>query len=92
MSTATNQATIATVEKIRAQFPALERQEGGYPVAYFDRPGGTQVPRHVVEASSDYHYHHNSNTHWGYATSNETDATIRNGREALADLLNAGPA
>jgi cysteine desulfurase family protein (TIGR01976 family) len=91
MSTVANQSTIAPVEKIRAQFPALERQEGGYPVAYFDGPGGTQVPRPVVEAISNYLYHHNANTHWGYATSNETDATIRNGRAALADLLNAKP-
>jgi cysteine desulfurase family protein (TIGR01976 family) len=91
MSTATNKTPITPVEKIRAQFPALERREGGYPVAYFDGPGGTQVPRPVVEAMSDYLYHHNSNTHWGYATSNETDATIRNGRAALADLLNASP-
>jgi cysteine desulfurase family protein (TIGR01976 family) len=91
MGTAANQSGIASVEKIRAQFPALERQEGGYPVAYFDSPGGTQVPRSVVEAISDYLYHHNSNTHWGYPTSNETDATIREGREALADLLNAKP-
>ena len=91
MSTATNAPGITTVEGIRARFPALERHEGGYPVAYFDGPGGTQVPRPVVEAISDYLYHHNSNTHWGYATSNETDATIRSGRAALADLLNAGP-
>ena len=89
MSTAANSTGIASVENIRAQFPALERHEGGYPVAYFDGPGGTQVPRSVVEAVSDYLYHHNSNTHWRYATSNETDATIRNGRAALADLLNA---
>jgi cysteine desulfurase family protein (TIGR01976 family) len=91
MSTAANQSGIASVEKIRARFPALERHEGGHPVAYFDGPGGTQVPRSVVEAISDYLYHHNSNTHWGYPTSNETDATIRKGREALADLLNAKP-
>ena len=91
MSTATNKTSITPVEKIRAQFPALERHEGGYPVAYFDGPGGTQVPRPVVEAVSDYLYHHNSNTHWGYPTSNETDATIRDGRAALADMLNASP-
>jgi cysteine desulfurase family protein (TIGR01976 family) len=91
MRTSANQTSIASVEDIRAQFPALERQEGGCPVAYFDGPGGTQVPRAVVEAISDYLYHHNSNTHWGYATSNETDATIRNGRAAMADLLNAKP-
>lgn len=91
MSTSANKSSIASVEEIRPQFPALERREGGYPVAYFDGPGGTQVPRPVVEAISDYLYHHNSNTHWGYATSNETDLTIRNGRAAMADLLNASP-
>ncbi|MGE5326134.1 MAG: cysteine desulfurase-like protein [Deltaproteobacteria bacterium] len=91
MSTSANQTTNASVDRIRAQFPALERREGGFTVAYFDGPGGTQVPRPVVEAISDYLFHHNSNTHWGYATSNETDATIRNGRMALADLLNAKP-
>ncbi len=91
MTITQSKSGIAPVEEIRAQFPALERREGGYPVAYFDGPGGTQVPRSVVEAISDYLYHHNSNTHWGYATSNETDATIRNGRAALADLLNASP-
>ncbi|TAM82466.1 MAG: cysteine desulfurase-like protein [Acidobacteria bacterium] len=91
MNTATNQTAIAPVKEIRAQFPALERREGGYPVAYFDGPGGTQVPCPVVEAISDHLYHHNSNTHWGYATSNETDETIRNGRAALAALLNSSP-
>ena len=91
MSHSADPTSIASVEKIRAQFPALDRQEGGYSVAYFDGPGGTQVPRPVVEAVSDYLYHHNSNTHWGYPTSNETDATIRDGRAALADMLNASP-
>ena len=34
-----------SVEQIRAAFPALERRHAGLPVAYFDGPGGTQVPR-----------------------------------------------
>jgi cysteine desulfurase family protein (TIGR01976 family) len=92
MNPAPRPGRITPVEKVRAQFPALERAQNGYPVAYFDGPGGTQVPRPVVEAMSDYLYHHNANTHWAYATSSETDATIRNGRAALADFLNASPA
>jgi len=91
MSTAANPAGIAPVEAIRARFPALERRQGGHPVAYFDGPGGTQVPRPVAEAISDYLFHHNANAHWAYPSSAETDATIRNGRAALADLLNASP-
>lgn len=75
--------------RIRAEFPALARQHGGHPVAYFDGPGGTQVPRGVVGAISDYLFHHNANTHWNYPTSAETDAIIADGRAALASFLNA---
>jgi cysteine desulfurase family protein (TIGR01976 family) len=85
-------ATVATSAHIRAQFPALERRHRGAPVAYFDGPGGTQVPRPVVEAIQDYLYHHNANTHWRYPTSQETDALIAAARLALAEFLGASPA
>jgi cysteine desulfurase family protein (TIGR01976 family) len=78
-----------SVADIRASFPALERRHGGVPVAYFDGPGGTQVPRNVVSAMESYLYHHNANTHWPYPTSEETDALLRAAREALADFLGA---
>jgi cysteine desulfurase family protein (TIGR01976 family) len=81
----------ASTDKIRAHFPALARRQGGYSVAYFDGPGGTQVPRSVVVAMADYLYHHNANTHWAYPTSAETDTAIAQAREALADFLNATP-
>jgi cysteine desulfurase family protein (TIGR01976 family) len=81
--------TVADVDAIRRHFPALERQHAGLPVAYFDGPGGTQVPREVVDAVSDYLLHHNANTHWRYPTSAETDAALAAARAALADLLNA---
>jgi len=71
---------------VRDQFPALDRG-----VAYFDAPGGTQVPRVVAEAMTDYLFHHNANTHWAYPTSEETDAILAGAREAVADLLNASP-
>src|SRR5436190_1451054 len=81
---------IPTAE-IRSQFPALGRRHDGQPVAYFDGPGGTQVPRRVVEAMADYLYHHNANTHWAFPTSHETDEAIAGARQALADFLNASP-
>ncbi len=81
----------ASTEQIRSHFPALERQHLGYPVAYFDGPGGTQVPRSVAEAVVDYLYHHNANTHWAYPTSEETDESIANTRQTFADFLNASP-
>ena len=83
--------TISSVDEIRAQFPALQRTHGGKPVAYFDGPGGTQVPRRVADAMSDYLLQHNANTHWAFPTSEETDAIIGDARAAVADLLNAAP-
>ena len=77
--------------EIRQHFPALDRLHNGHPVAYFDGPGGTQVPRIVVEAMTDYLLHHNANTHWDYPTSQETDAMIEAARETMADFLNAAP-
>jgi cysteine desulfurase family protein (TIGR01976 family) len=76
---------------IRAQFPALERRHNGHPVAYFDGPGGTQVPRSVVEAMTEYLYQHNANTHWSYPSSAETDAELLAARQAVADFVNASP-
>src|SRR5205085_500405 len=84
-------ADTISLEEIRRCFPALARTHNGFSVAYFDGPGGTQVPRAVVEAMNDYLYHHNANTHWAYPTSEETDAIIDSARSTLADFLNASP-
>ncbi len=82
---------VSPVDVIRKRFPALRREHRGHPVAYFDGPGGTQVPAAVVERMRDYLLHHNANTHWAYPTSEETDAAIADARGALADFLNASP-
>ena len=81
---------VASAREIRDHFPALGRRVNGEPVAYFDGPGGTQVPRAVVDAMSDYLYHHNANTHWAFPSSLETDEVISEARRAVADFLNAG--
>jgi cysteine desulfurase family protein (TIGR01976 family) len=83
---------VATVEEIRAHFPALRRVHNGRPVAYFDGPGGTQVPGAVADAVRDYLLHHNANTAWAYPTSEETDAMLAYARAAVADFVNAVPA
>ena len=80
------------MENVRSQFPALERVYKGYPVAYFDAPGGTQVPRVVAEAMNDYLVHHNANTHWAYPTSVETDVILESARETVGEFLNCSPA
>jgi len=82
----TTAMTRVDVEAVRAQFPALGRRHRGAPVAYFDGPGGTQVPQRVTDAMTDYLLHHNANTAWAYPTSIETDEMIAGARAAFGDL------
>ena len=79
------------VAALRSRFPALRRRHNGHEIAYLDGPGGTQVPRSVVDAMADYLLNHNANTHWAYPTSAETDAMLDASRATLADFLNASP-
>lgn len=80
--------SVLDVASIRARFPALDRVHEGRPVAYFDGPGGTQVPRAVADAMTEYLLRHNANTHWKYPSSAETDAMLEAARGALADFVN----
>ena len=89
-SARTDTANLAIpVNEIRAHFPALVRREGAHPVAYFDGPGGTQVPLTVANAVRAYLLEHNANTHWAYPTSVETDTLLAEARDVFADFLRA---
>src|SRR5215469_2939002 len=72
---------------IRSQFPALAREIDGRPVAFLDGPGGTQVPRRVIDAISGYLAANNANTGGAYATSRYTDGVIAAARGSIADFL-----
>ena len=79
------------VDYVRAQFPALSRSVNGNPAAFFDGPGGSQVPRRVVDAVVDYLYYHNANAGGEFITSKDNDRLFRRGREVLGDFLNCAP-
>ncbi|HET6764465.1 MAG TPA: cysteine desulfurase-like protein [Longimicrobiaceae bacterium] len=77
---------------IRSAFPVFERRFGGTPAAFFDGPGGSQVPRPVIDAVAGYLAYHNANTHGAFQTSDETDRILFGARERVAELLGAaGP-
>jgi cysteine desulfurase family protein (TIGR01976 family) len=82
-------APVLDTAAIRARFPALGREEEGRTVAYFDGPGGTQVPGAVADAVRRYLLEHNGNEGWNYATSRETTGILAAGRAAMADFLGA---
>ena len=77
------------IQSCRAQFPALERQENGKPVIFFDGPAGTQVPRCVAEAMTHYLLHCNANHHGQFGTSQESDELLRQSHLAHAEFVGA---
>ena len=79
-------ATATTIEAVRARFSALQR-----PLAFFDGPGGTQVPDSVIEAIAGYLRSSNANSGGPFETSNATDALTERARTAAAGFLNATP-
>lgn len=81
----------ANTDTIRECFPALQRKHNGYPVAYFDGPGGTQVPMMVTDAMVNYMLNHNANTHWAFPSSQETDQILKQARTISAEFLNCDP-
>ncbi|MBO9494617.1 cysteine desulfurase-like protein [Thalassotalea sp. G20_0] len=78
-----------SLQRIREQFPALERLEGNQRAVYSDAPGGTQVPVSVISAMSDYQQSGSANLGGFFATSEETMALLERAREAAGQLLNA---
>ena len=75
---------LTTVEAVRERFSALRQ-----PLAFFDGPGGTQVPDSVIDAISEYLRESNANIGAPYGTSQRTDALVDRSHEAAADFLNA---
>jgi len=77
------------VDALRHEFPALDLEEDGEPVALFDGPGGTQVPRRVIDAMSRYYRTSNANEGGAFGTSRRNDAAVLEARAAMADFLGA---
>ncbi|HXG40959.1 MAG TPA: cysteine desulfurase-like protein [Candidatus Limnocylindrales bacterium] len=74
---------------VRARFPALALEHAGRPIAFFDGPGGTQVPEGVIEAVGRYYREANANSGGAFPTSERTDRLVAEARAAAADFLNA---
>jgi len=75
------------VQAARARFSALQR-----PLAFFDAPGGTQVPDEVIDAVSTYFRESNANLSGPYETSRRTEALVTKARLTAADFLGCTPA
>jgi len=74
-------------EAIRPLFPSLNH-DGTAPI-FLDNPAGTQVPRTVMDAVTQYYLTMNANSGGAFATSRRSDEMTQMTRERMADFLNA---
>ncbi len=89
----TGQAPLAAfpIEKVRASFPALEREVNGRPVAYLDSGASSQRVLASIQSVDRYERSHHSNVHRGSHTlSAEATAAYEGARATVADHLGAG--
>ena len=76
-------ATVALdLAGVRRRFPALQRE-----LAFFDGPGGTQVPDEVINAIATYLRESNANVGGDFETSRRSDALVADARLAGAAFL-----
>lgn len=76
---------------VRPRFPALQMEQDGQPVLFFDNPAGTQVPQPTIDGYARYLRCANANVGGTFLTSRETDRLIEEARHAAADFLNGSP-
>jgi cysteine desulfurase/selenocysteine lyase len=78
------------IERVRASFPALEREVGGKPVAYLDSGASSQRVLASIQAVDRYERRHHSNVHRGSHTlSAEATAAYEGARATVADHIGA---
>ena len=75
------------IDWCRAQFPALSRTVANRPVAFFDGPGGSQVPQRVIDAVGHYLGQTNANRGGRYATAHESDELIEAAHATMAEFV-----
>ena len=78
------------IEKIREDFPILQRAVNGKPLIYFDNAATSQTPKIVIDAIVDYYSNYNANIHRGVHTlSQEATYKYEQARETLKTHFNA---
>ncbi len=78
------------VEKIRKDFPILNREVNGYPLVYFDNAATSQTPQIVIDCIVDYYTNYNANIHRGVHTlSQEATNAYEEARLTIQNHFNA---
>src|SRR3989449_8609345 len=78
------------VQRIREDFPILERQVYGKPLVYLDNAATSQKPRQVIDALVKYYETYNANIHRAvHCLGEEATAAYEEARAKVAKFINA---
>ena len=78
------------VQKIRKDFPILQRQVNGKPLIYFDNAATSQTPKQVIDVIVDYYSNYNANIHRGvHSLSQEATDAYEQARIKIQNHFNA---
>jgi cysteine desulfurase/selenocysteine lyase len=87
---ATQDVTPLDVERIRADFPILEREIDGQQLVYLDNAATSQTPERVIDAISDYYREYNANVHRGiHQLSQEASIAYEEAHDRVAEFVGA---
>jgi len=79
-----------SVEKVRQDFPILERSVNGYPLVYLDSANTSQKPRAVLDAMTEHLERHNANVARSVHTlGTESTAAYEGARAKVAAFIGA---
>jgi cysteine desulfurase/selenocysteine lyase len=85
-----SQSEALDVERVRGDFPILQREFGGEQLVYLDNAATSQTPEPVVETIADYYRHTNANVHRGlHQLSQEASLAYEDAHDRVAEFIGA---
>ena len=78
------------IEKVRKDFPILQRKVNGKDLVYFDNAATSQTPKQVIDCIVNYYENYNANIHRGvHSLSQEATDAYEQAREKIRKHFNA---
>lgn len=78
------------IEKVRKDFPILQRKVNGKDLVYFDNAATSQTPKQVIDSIVDYYENYNANIHRGvHSLSQEATDAYEQARIKIQKHFNA---
>ncbi len=86
----TQDTELLDVERIREDFPVLDRSVNGHDLVYLDNAATSQTPEPVVETIADYYRRYNANVHRGlHQLSQEASIAYEDAHDRVAEFIGA---